>query len=196
MPRPTPTAPTSASPPPRGEGPGVGGLAHRPDTNPRPGPEPGPRPTPRTMRQVPGQARDGIAFCLAAHLLPLSATAQIIPTGSPTADILLTTALSEQRVFLTCTALDAANHQTALTFWQGDVAAALALLTERNVPAEAIQAFRAAARPEALMPAPDTPFAEVQEYCAAQENWPQGWQRRDFTELARALPEAMPKARP
>ncbi|WP_374647366.1 hypothetical protein [Tabrizicola sp.] len=137
-----------------------------------------------------------LAFLAAVALLATPAAAQIIPTGSPTADILLTTALSEQRVFLTCTALDAADHQTALAFWQGDVDAALALLAERNVPAQAIQAFRAAARPEALMPAPDTPFAEVQEYCAAQENWPQRWQRRDFTELARALPEAMPKARP
>ncbi len=137
-----------------------------------------------------------LALLAAVTLLATPAAAQIIPTGSPTADILLTTALSEQRVFLTCTALDAADHETALAFWQDDVGAALALLAERNVPAQAIQAFRTAARPEALMPAPDTPFAEVQEYCAAQDGWSRRWHRRDFTELARALPEAMPEAGP
>lgn len=160
--RPTPTAATSATPPPRGAGPGV-------------------RP---------------LAILAAVTLLVPPAAAQIIPTGSPTADILLTTALTEQRVFLTCTALDAADHETALAFWQDDVDAALALLTERNVPAQAIQAFRTAARPEALMPAPDIPFAEVQEFCAAQDDWPRRWQRRDFTQLARALPDAMPEVKP
>jgi hypothetical protein len=121
-----------------------------------------------------------------------SAAAQIIPTGSPAADIALTTALADQRVFLTCTALDPPLHQQALDLWQQDVAAATAVLTDRGVPSAAIQAFTAAAKPDTLALPPDTPFVAVRDYCAAQENWSDRWSRRDFTELATALPKALP----
>lgn len=127
---------------------------------------------------------------LAALLLPLPALAQVIPTGTPAADILLSRAIADQRVFLTCTALDTENHQTALDFWQQDVAAAVTILTAHNVPPKAITAFTTAAQPENLLPAEDTSFAEVQHFCAAQDQWFQHWSRRDFTELAAQLPEA------
>ena len=78
--------------------------------------------------------------------------------------------------------------QTALDFWQEDVAAAVTLLTKHGIPPEAIAAFTTAARPENMMPAPDTPFADVQAYCLGQDQWFMHWNRRDFTDLAATLP--------
>ena len=125
-------------------------------------------------------------------LLATPSSAQIIPTGTPAADIALSQALADQRVFLTCTALDPDNHRIAVEFWQQDTAAAVAILTENSVPPEAIAAFTAAADPETVALPPDTPFAEVTDYCQAQPHWFMRWSRRDFTELARVLPEAFP----
>jgi hypothetical protein len=127
-----------------------------------------------------------LTLCLA-----LPATAQIIPTGTPAADIVLSQALADQRVFLTCTALDADNHRIALDLWQADVAAAVTLLKAKAIAPEAITAFTAAADPAALALPPDTPFAAVADYCRAQPQWFMRWTNRDFTELARALPEAL-----
>jgi hypothetical protein len=129
---------------------------------------------------------------LLALLLTTPTHAQIIPTGSPAADIVLSRALADQRVFLTCTALDPDNHRIARDFWQADVAAAVTVLTENAVPPEAIAAFTAAADPAALALPPDTPFAEVADFCQAQAKWFLRWNRRDFTELARQLPGAFP----
>jgi hypothetical protein len=131
----------------------------------------------------------GLALALTLALTP-PATAQIIPTGTPAADIVLSRALADQRAFLTCTALDPDNHRMILDFWQADIAAAVAILTENAVPPEAIAAFTAAADPAALALPPDTPFAEVRDYCQAQTHWVMRMNRRDFTELAVALPEA------
>ncbi len=125
-----------------------------------------------------------------AQVIPTGTPAQVIPTGTPAADILLSRAISDQRVFLTCTALDAENHQTALDFWQADIAAAVTLLTAQNIPPEAITAFTTAAAPENLLPPEDAPFADIQHFCAAQDQWFQHWSRRDFTELAAQLPGA------
>lgn len=125
-------------------------------------------------------------------LLPLPTLAQVIPTGTPAADILLSQAIADQRVFVTCTALDPETHKIALDFWAADVAAAVTLLTANNVPPEAITAFQTAAAPENLLPAPDTPFADIQTFCTAQDRWFRHWTTRDFTELAAQLPGAFP----
>lgn len=132
----------------------------------------------------------GLGGVLLALALTSQATAQVIPTGTPAADILLSQAIADQRVFLTCTALDPDTHKIALDFWAADVAAAVTLLQDHKVAPEAIAAFQAAAAPKAMMPPADTPFAEVSEFCLAQDRWSMHWMRRDFTELAARLPEA------
>lgn len=187
MPHPTPTAATSASPPPRGKGLGVEGRPAKP----RPGPEPGPLPAPRPTREVPGQARDGVALTLLTLLLTTPATAQIIPTGSPAADILLSQAIAEHRTFLTCSALDPALHVAIRTAWQQDTAAAAATLAANQVPPEAITAFSAAAAPENLLPAPDTPFDSVRQLCGDNPDWLARYQQTPIR-LATALPKAFP----
>jgi hypothetical protein len=143
-----------------------------------------------TIRKVPGQARDGVILTLLALLLATGASAQVVPTGTPAADIVLTQALADQRLFLTCTALEPQNHQLILDFWAADVAAATAILADNGVPEEAIAAFTQAALPENLMPAPDTPFATLREICS-DPLWFQRMMRRDFTELAVQLPKAL-----
>lgn len=125
-----------------------------------------------------------------AILVAAPACAQIVPTGSPTADILLSTAITEQRTILTCTALETTAHRIAVTAWQVEVAAAVAILTENGVPPGAITAFQDAARAENLLPGEGAPFAAVKAYCNAQENWFTRWNRGEFTELGRALPGA------
>ncbi len=98
-------------------------------------------------------------------------TAQVMPTGSPAADILLSQAIAEHRVFLTCSALDPATHQQILTNWQTDVASAKAILAAHKVTPEAIAAFIKSADPAALMPADDTPWAEVKSLCDTNPDW-------------------------
>lgn len=153
MPHTTPTAATSASPPPRGEGMGVVGV-------------------------------------LLALALTTPALAQVIPTGSPAADILLSQAIAEHRVFLTCSALDPALHQQILTNWQRDTAAAAAILNTHNVPPEAIIAFTTAADPKALLPAKDTPWAEVSQLCANHSDWQKTYFEFHLIVLDQKLPGA------
>lgn|GEM_PF-2479396 len=152
-------------------------------TNPRPGLEPGPRPTPSATLEVPDQARDGLFLLLVAALTLLLLTtpthAQIIPTGTPAADILLSQAIAEHRVFLTCSALDPQTHARILADWQADTASATAILASHDVPSETVAAFTAAADPQALMPPPDTAWAEVQALCATRPDWRQAYDSLD-----------------
>ena len=190
MTHPAPTTRPQAPPLPlRGEGMGVGGQRLIP--RPRPGPEPGPRfPTSASPTQkVPGQARDGVAFALAL-LLATPAAAQIIPTGTPAADILLSQAITEQRLFHTCSALDPQTHGFLTEAWTEDAAAAAAILADNNVPSEVIAAFTAAAATEALLPAPDIPFESVRQLCGADPDWIGRVNRLDFIRLATDLPKA------
>lgn len=104
-------------------------------------------------------------------LLTTPATAQIIPTGTPAADILLSQAIAEHRVFLTCSALDPLTHQQILTNWQKDAAAAVAILGAHEVTPEALTAFSEAADPAALMPAADAAWADVKNLCDTHPDW-------------------------
>jgi hypothetical protein len=185
----------SALPSPCGRGVGGGGRLH--DT-PRPGPQPGLRPAPGARPRLRALARTGairtgailrylVSLALALPLVT-PAAAQIVPTGVPAADILLTRALGEQRIFLTCSALDGEAHRRIRQDWDRDVAAALATLSANTVPADAIAAFTEAARVETLMPSPDTPWSEVRQLCDATPDWPSRTARRSFTILALTLP--------
>ena len=187
MTHPTPTATTRASPPPRGQGLGVG---VRPSTKPRPGPEPGPRPTQRATRAVPGQARVGVLTL--TLLLATQATAQIIPTGTPTADILMSQSIAEHRIYLTCSALDPVTHAQIMQNWQRDVTDAAAILTANAIPPEVITAFQTAARPDNLLPATDTPFDAVRQLCNGNPDWQADYARLNVTVLALQLPQAFP----
>lgn len=128
-----------------------------------------------------------LAFAL---LLPLPATAQVIPTGTPAADILLSQAITEHRVFLTCSALDPATHAQISENWQRDVTAAAAILTANKVPPEAITAFTTAADPANLTPAEDTPWAEVKGLCDTHPTWQTDYYQFNLTILDLKLPGA------
>lgn len=183
----TRTTPTSTTPPSSAKGPEAWS---RRVSNPRPSPEPGPLPPLGTAtREVHGHARDGVVIvALLAVLLASPLSAQVIPTGTPAADILLSQAIAEHRVFLTCSALDPVTHQQILTDWQKDTAAAVAILTAQNTPPDAITAFTKAADPAALMPSDDTPWAEIKGLCDTQPDWLETYQDRDLTILDQNLP--------
>jgi hypothetical protein len=127
---------------------------------------------------------------LAALLLTTQAQAQIIPTGTPAADILLSQAITEHRAFLTCSALDPATHAQITENWQRDVTAAAEILTANKVPAEAIAAFTAAAQPQALLPAEGTPFEDVKQFCDANPDWQTRYYQLNLTILKLKLPKA------
>ena len=131
----------------------------------------------------------GLVLAL-AFLLPLPTLAQIIPTGSPAADILLTQALGEQHIFLTCSSLDAYSHGFIVEGWQRDVAAATATLTANAVAPEAIAAFTEAAKVENLLPDPDTPFEDVKQLCDANPDWQTRFAQLNWTILELKLPSA------
>ena len=107
------------------------------------------------------------ALVALAALLAAPAAAQIVPTGTPAADILLSQAIAEHRIFLTCSALDPATHARILADWQRDVTDAAAILAANAIPAEAIAAFQTAADPANLLPTADTPFADVKRCATA-----------------------------
>lgn len=125
-----------------------------------------------------------------ALLLTTPTLAQVIPTGSPAADILLSQAITEHRVFLTCSALDPATHAQILADWQADTAAAATLLTTHNAPKDAIAAFTTAARPDTLMPTDDTPWVEVAGLCATRPDWREAYETGRII-LAQALAQAL-----
>ncbi|MFN5997943.1 MAG: hypothetical protein ACK47Z_12650 [Paracoccaceae bacterium] len=126
----------------------------------------------------------------AALLLTTPAAAQVIPTGTPAADILLSQAITEHRVFLTCSALDPQTHALILANWQRDITAAAAILTANQVPPEAIAAFTTAADPAALMPAEDTPWGQVKGLCDTHPDWLKTYQDFNATFLELKLPQA------
>lgn len=131
-------------------------------------------------------------LALALTLLATPALAQVVPTGTPAADILLSQAIAEHRLFLTCSALDAQTHQQILGNWQRDVASAKAILAAQGVAPDAIAAFSAAAAPAALMPGPDTPWAEVTALCATRPDWQTAYFQLNLTILELKLPGAFP----
>jgi hypothetical protein len=131
-----------------------------------------------------------IRALLAALLLTAPAQAQVIPTGSPAADILLSQAIAEHRVFLTCSALDPATHQQIAENWQRDVTEAAAILAANAIPPEAITAFQTAANPETLLPAADTPFDAVKALCDNNPDWQARYDQLNLTILALKLPQA------
>ena len=133
----------------------------------------------------------GLALALAITLTT-QATAQVIPTGTPAADILLSQAITEHRVFLTCSALDPATHARIADTWQRDVTAAAAILTANKVPPEAIAAFSTAAAPNALMPGAETPWAAVKGLCDTHSDWQTRLAQFDFTLLGQRLPQVFP----
>jgi hypothetical protein len=133
-----------------------------------------------------------LAIFATALLLTTPALAQIIPTGTPAADILLSQAIAEQRIFLTCSALDPVTHARVLQNWQRDVAEAAAILTANAIPPEAIAAFQTAAQPEALLPAADTRFADVKALCDSTPDWQTRYDQLNLTVLALKLPQAFP----
>lgn len=148
-----------------------------------------PRPPARGRATAATSGRLGL---LATLLLALPAPAQVVPTGSPAADILLSRAIAEHRVFLTCSILDAEAHARIRTAWEGDVATALRLLGDRKIDPAAIAAFDAAARPEALLPTPETPFVDLRALCDQHPDWASRYAAGRFVQLAPELGSLLP----
>lgn len=123
-------------------------------------------------------------------LLVTPALAQVVPTGTPAADILLSQAIAEHRVFLSCSALDPQLHRQIVTNWQRDIADATAILNAQNVPTEAITAFTTAADPAVLMPSEDTPWAEVKGLCDTHPDWQKSYFQFNVIFLHLKLPAA------
>jgi hypothetical protein len=145
---------------------------------------------PASVSVLPGQGQNRLVLSLIALLCAVPVSAQVLSTGSPAADILLSQAINEHRVFLTCSALDPATHAQITENWLRDLSAAAAILAAKGVPAEAIEAFTTAARPAALLPAPDTPFEDLQQLCSATPDWQQDYFALNLTILELKLPEA------
>lgn len=143
-----------------------------------------------TAHHPPARCSAPYGLLLLTLALATPAAAQVIPTGTPAADILLSQAITEHRTFLTCSALDPATHTQISENWQRDVTAAAAILTANKVPPDAIAAFITAAQPENLMPTPDTPWAEVQGLCATHPDWQTTYFQLNLTILELKLPGA------
>jgi hypothetical protein len=153
-------------------------------------------PTPTTAPKAPplplrgeGMGVGGLALALAIALTS-PAGAQVASTGTPAADILLGRAIAEHRTFLTCSALDPATHARITANWQRDVTAAAAILSANQVPPEAVAAFTAAADPANLLPAPDTSFEDLRQFCTATPDWQERYAQLNLTILDLKLPQA------
>jgi hypothetical protein len=125
-----------------------------------------------------------------ATLVATHAAAQIVPTGTPSADILLSRGIAEHRIFLTCSAFDPATHAQILANWQREVTDATAILAANAVPAEVIAAFQNTAEPANLLPKDDTPFADVKQLCDSNPDWQTRYALANRARLDLQLPQA------
>ena len=85
--------------------------------------------------------------------------------------VMLDEFLSEQRVHLTCSALDALNYESIVRLWDLFVKDVLSLMKNGGISLIRQSQFVAAARPEALVLAGATPFSEVRTFCHANPDW-------------------------
>ena len=132
----------------------------------------------------------GVGALAVTLLMTTPLSAQVMPTGTPAADILLSQAITEQRVFHTCSILDAQSHLSIIDLWAADAEFAAKVMAEKGVAAEAIAAFTTAASLAALLPAPGTPFEDVKQFCDAHPDWQARWAGFDVIILANDLPKA------
>jgi hypothetical protein len=103
---------------------------------------------------------------------------------------ILDTAMQDMRVFITCTVLEKESNEFLRKDWQENVAKTLAFLTEEGVTPPNLAAFTTSAKPEALLPAPETPISDVIAFCDANPNWIRKLQNFDYTRLPYALEQA------
>ncbi|MCB6178533.1 hypothetical protein LHP98_10360 [Rhodobacter sp. Har01] len=101
-------------------------------------------------------------------------------------------AMTEFRVFLTCTALEPSAQASVRDIWKKQVTETLAVLANNGVSPPNLVAFTASALPGSLTLPPDTPFSEVIAFCAEDPDWMQRLVRLEFTRLPQALAKAAP----
>ncbi len=134
-----------------------------------PSPLPSPRGGGETLRSPPSRGTGEVEGGLLTAALALTLAAA--PALAQDLDALLAGALASQRVALTCSALDPEAHPAALDMWNQTALRVIGALVGAGRPMAEIQAFTAAARPEALILPDATPFAEVRAFCAAHPDW-------------------------
>lgn len=116
-----------------------------------------------------------------------------IETGNSVADGLIETAISEQRVFFTCSSLSARTHTFVVDGWRVDVTKAVEILTKNGVAPQAIAGFLATADVNALRLAPETPFSDLITFCSAHPDWETALFQLRYTALELSLPKAFAK---
>jgi hypothetical protein len=140
----------------------------------------------RDGHQPPLRRRIKTALMLAMPLLasfPIGTAAlaeTAIETGNIAADTLIRDALIEQRIFMTCSALDATVHGYLTTTLADMVAKSAESLRRAGVANKMIAQFEAAMTPVALMPDADLSFADAVDLCNANPDWADRYARLDF----------------
>ena len=123
-------------------------------------------------------------LCLVAVLAGQSVAAQtLVSTGNPIADLLITTALDEQRVIHTCSVLDDHSYGLITETWQKMAEDSATIMLNGGVDPVQVAAFRAAASSSALLPGDNASFAEVRSFCAEHPGWSLDYARIKFVIL-------------
>ena len=96
---------------------------------------------------------------------------------------LVSASMEEHRLFHTCFSLLPTTFGFVAALWERKVEDAIMILEEYEGTAPLIQRLEASLLPGALLPAPQTPFIQLQEECHAVERLEQAAQRYEFIQL-------------
>jgi len=110
-----------------------------------------------------------LLIALAVAAAPAAARAAD-PDRIAAAEALLARELAAMRVNLTCTAL-LPHHPALAEGWTETVTLALEILGELPGTEGLVATLSPLADPEALMPAPETPFARIRALCQGDPDW-------------------------
>ncbi|MFZ1480627.1 MAG: hypothetical protein WAT25_07640 [Paracoccaceae bacterium] len=131
-----------------------------------------------------------------ALVLALPAAAQDAPVQEAPAkdaiDAVLDPAFAAQTIFLTCAAVNTADHAYVADIWGKTVDRITKTLTDGGIPADRVAALTAAAQPQALTLPDSTPFGEVRALCAANQDWMMNASAFSTLGLIKDLKKALP----
>lgn len=112
---------------------------------------------------------------------------QTVPTRIEAAEALVAQAIAEHRRFQTCLSLLPRDLDGSAQIWTRMAAEAAQVLASEPGTEALVATLEASALEGALLPAPETPFAEVRALCVDDPDWHRRMMLFDFLQLPAAL---------
>jgi len=136
-----------------------------------------------------------IAGCVAAllvMLVPMIAEADdaaVFSAARAEAD----KAIEEQRLFLNCSVLQPAVHDSVVKFWEQDIAKAVTILSALPATRGYVAEFKRKSSISNLLMS-NEPFSKIIAICQARSDWSDVYNKLNFRILSLTLPDILKKA--